>query len=210
VLERHSLDGGILGSLTGATDDEHPPDNEKNKRKAVFLDRDGVLNRDSPDFIKSPDELHMIPGSPMAVARLNQAGYLTIVISNQSGVARGLVSEEALEAMHRKLCADVETAGGKITDVYYCPHMPGEGCPCRKPSPGMIIQACADYNIDQSRSYLVGDKVDDITCGAAAGCKTILVLTGQTLTYDPTEFYVQPDRISRDLDEACAWILSQS
>src|SRR5262245_27936599 len=120
--------------------------------------------------------MHLLPGVPSVVARLNKAGFLAFVISNQSGVARGLLSEEDLNAMHRKLCMAVKAAGGRITDVYYCPHMPGVGCPCRKPSPGMVIQAAQDYSIDVGRSFLVGDKVDDIVCGSSAGCKTILVL----------------------------------
>ena len=181
---------------------------ESKPNRAVFLDRDGVLNRDSPSFIKTAKEMHLLPGAPLAVARLNRAGYLAIVISNQSGVARGLLTEDDLDAMHRKLCSAVRLAGGKITDVYYCPHLPGVGCSCRKPAPGMVRQAAEDYNVDVSRSYLIGDKIDDITCGSAAGCKTILVLTGQTLTYDPTKFHVQPDRVCRDLDEACDWIFA--
>ena len=200
--------GGSTGGGAASAPDAKQTGNSENKLRAVFLDRDGVLNRDSPDFVKSVDELHLIPGTPSAVARLNKAGFLTIVISNQSGVARGLLTEETLDAMHRKLCADIQAAGGKITDVYYCPHLPDTGCPCRKPSPGMVEQAAEDYDVDLSRSFLIGDKIDDITCGASAGCKTILVLTGQTLTYDPTRFYVQPDRVCRDLDEAADWIIS--
>jgi D-glycero-D-manno-heptose 1,7-bisphosphate phosphatase len=182
---------------------------DKTPNRAVFLDRDGVLNRDSPEFIKTPEELHLIPGAAQSVARLNQAGLLTIVISNQSGIARGLLTEDDLDAMHLKLCKAIAEVGGNITDVYYCPHMPGDGCPCRKPAPGMVYQAGTDYNVDLTRSFLVGDKVDDISCGASAGCKTILVLTGQTPAYDPTMFLVQPDRVARDLDGAADWILAQ-
>src|SRR5258706_5087687 len=131
--------------------------------RAVFLDRDGVLNRDSPDFIKTANEMHLLPGAPLAVERLNRAGFLAIVISNQSGVARGLLTEDDLDAMHRKLCSAVSAANGKITDVYYCPHLPGVGCPCRKPAPGMVQQAAEDYEVDVSRSYLIGGKIDDIT-----------------------------------------------
>lgn len=178
-------------------------------RKAVFLDRDGVLNRDSPDFIKMPEELHVLPGAPEAVARLVRAGFLAIVVSNQSGIPRGLLTEESLAAIHAKLRAAFAAAGGDLRAIYYCPHLPGEGCACRKPAPGMLLQAAEEHQIDLSQSWLVGDKPEDIACGAAVGCRTVLVLTGQTRSYDPMQFSSAPTHVCESLSAAAEFILSQ-
>lgn len=175
--------------------------------RAIFLDRDGVLNHDSPEFIKTPDELHVIDGVPNAIKRLNDAGYLAIVISNQSGIARGLVTPENLDAMNAKLRAAVEQARGTITGMYHCPHLPDEGCDCRKPSPGMLLQAANEHNIDLSTSFMIGDKPADIEAGITAGCMTVLALSGQSTQYDPTRFINPPDYVCADLTEAVDIIL---
>ncbi len=168
------------------------------------------MNADSPHFIKTPDELHVLPGVPEAVAALNTAGFLTVIISNQSGIARGLVTEESLAAMNAKLVAAVEGGGGRIAGIYFCPHLPGGECECRKPRPGMVRQAAREHAIDLSASYLVGDKPDDIACGAAAGCRTVLVLSGQTTAYDASRFTTPPDHICANLPEAAGWILADT
>lgn len=175
-------------------------------RPAVFLDRDGVLNRDSEDFIKTPDELELLPGVPEAVARLSEAGYLLVVITNQSGIGRGLFEESALEGLHSKLRTEL---GVELTGIYYCPHAPEAGCDCRKPSPGMLHRAAAEHGIDLERSYVVGDRPSDIACGLTAGCKTVLVLTGKTVNYDFNTFRPAPDYIAADLREAVDWILDE-
>ncbi|HXG24875.1 MAG TPA: D-glycero-beta-D-manno-heptose 1,7-bisphosphate 7-phosphatase [Chthonomonadales bacterium] len=177
--------------------------------QAVFLDRDGVLNHDSPDFIQTPEELHVLPGAPEAVARFVRAGFLAIVVTNQSGISRGLLSEESLAAIHAKLRAIFAAAGGGLAAIYYCPHLPGEGCACRKPAPGMLLQAAKEHQIDLSQSWLVGDKPEDIACGAAAGCRTILVLTGQTRRYNPMRFPAAPTHICEDLSAAADFILGR-
>lgn len=146
---------------------------------------------------------------PEAVARLNRAGFLAIVITNQSGIARGLVTEEDLAAMHVKLRAAVEAAGGSIAGIYYCPHMPDERCKCRKPAPGLLLQAAADLGIDPRQSWLVGDRPDDIACGHAAGCTTILTLTGMSPGYNPGDFAKPPDYATHDLSDAVGVILSE-
>lgn len=176
-------------------------------RRAVFLDRDGVLNRDSPHFIKTPDELHLLPGVPEAVARLNAAGFAVIVITNQSGISRGLLTEATLEAIHARLRAEIEAASARLDAIYHCPHLPGEGCNCRKPAPGMVLRAAREHAIDLQHSFLVGDKPDDIACGAAAGCRTILVLSGQSQTCDPVRFPAAPDHVCTDLPAAVEWIM---
>src|ERR1044071_9136959 len=177
----------------------------KERSAAVFLDRDGVLNQDSPDFIKSPAELIILPGVPDSIARLTTAGLPCIVITNQSGVARGLVTRDDLDAMHRKLESAIECAGGKIAGFYFCPHMPGEGCDCRKPKTGMLSAAARDHAIDLNKSFLIGDKPADVECARAAGCRAILVLTGQTEVEKAKA--TAPDYIATDLSEAVDWIL---
>ena len=145
----------------------------------VFLDRDGVINADSPDYIKSPEEFHFIPGSPEAVALLTDHGFEVILITNQSLIGRGMAPVATLEAIFAKMKAGIAEAGGAIKDIFYCPHHPDAGCDCRKPLPGLILQACAAHGIDPSRSIMVGDSVKDIDCGRNAGCgATALVATG--------------------------------
>jgi D-glycero-D-manno-heptose 1,7-bisphosphate phosphatase len=177
--------------------------------RAVFLDRDGVLNRDSPGFIKTPEELHILPGAPEAIAQLVCAGFLAIVVTNQSGLSRGLLTEESLRAIHTKMRAAFAEVGGPLSAIYYCPHLPEEGCACRKPAPGMLLQAARKHQIDLSQSWLVGDKPEDIACGAAVGCRTILVLTGQTHRYDPTRFPIVPTHVCKDISAAVERILGQ-
>jgi len=136
----------------------------------VILDRDGVINEDSDDYIKSVDEWIPLAGSIAAIAKLSNAGFDVVVATNQSGLGRGLFTLDDLEAMHQKLVELVEDAGGRIAGIFYCPHTPEDGCDCRKPKPGMII---------------VGDSLRDLQAGATRGCKPILVTTGkgaQTLT----------------------------
>jgi len=177
-------------------------------RPAVFLDRDGVLNRDSDDFIKTPDELELLPGAAESVARLNAAGYLCIVITNQSGIARGLFPESALEPLHDKLRAEMAAGGARIDAIYYCPHGPEDGCDCRKPATGMVLQAAREHGIDIAASWLVGDRPGDIACGAATGTRSILVLTGKLHAYNPAQFTAPPDHVCRDIAEAASLILS--
>lgn len=179
------------------------------KRPAVFLDRDGVLNYNRPDHIKTPEEYLPVPGAAEAVARLKRDGWVVIVVSNQSGLARGLFSEEALAAIMAKMQAVLAAAGGTVDAVYYCPHAPGSGCDCRKPAPGLLLRAAREHGLDLGRSYFVGDKASDIECGRAAGLRTVLVETGLPEERpDPAD--VRPDYQARDLPGAVAWILHES
>jgi len=177
-------------------------------RPAVFLDRDGVLNYNRRDHIKAPDELVLIPGAAEAVAALKQAGWLVIIISNQSGLARGLFDRESLAAITGKLRAALEAAGGSPDGIYYCPHATGAGCDCRKPAPGMAMQAAREHNLELTRSYMVGDKACDVECGRAVGMRTVLVETGLP-EERPDAMLARPDHVSRDLRDAVAWILQQ-
>jgi len=156
--------------------------------KYVLLDRDGVINHDSDDFIKSPDEWLPIAGSLEAIALLNQHGYQVIVITNQSGVGRGHYSDATLTEIHLKMTRMVEAVGGKISHIYYCPHLPDAGCKCRKPKPGMLEQFGKDAWTALTDIYFIGDSLRDLQAGIAAGAKPLLVKTGNgaaTLTNIP-------------------------
>ena len=148
-------------------------------QNVIFLDRDGVINYDSPDYIKSWEEYEFLPGSLEALAALTRAGYHLVVITNQSIIGRGMVPLPVLEDMFGRMGLAVEAAGGKIFDIFYCPHHPDEQCDCRKPEPGMIFQAKATHGIDLPRTVMIGDNIKDVVCGQNAGCgATILVRTG--------------------------------
>jgi histidinol-phosphate phosphatase family protein len=177
-------------------------------RPAVFIDRDGVLNYNRSDHIKSPEELALIPGSAAAVAALKRAGRVVVVVSNQSGLARGLYDQQALDAITAKLKTELAAVGGALDAVYYCPHAPGAGCDCRKPAPGLVHRAAREHGLDLARSCLVGDRAADIECGQAAGLRTVLVETG--LPEDRHErASVRPDHLAPDLSGAVEWILQQ-
>jgi D-glycero-D-manno-heptose 1,7-bisphosphate phosphatase len=144
----------------------------------VILDRDGVINFDSAEYIKTPDEWRAIPGSPEAIAALCSGGYRVVVVSNQSGIGRGLFTEAALAQIHAKMRATIEAAGGVLSGVYYCPHRPDEGCECRKPSPGLLRQIAHDFGQPLRGVPFVGDKLSDIDAALAVEARPMLVRTG--------------------------------
>jgi len=146
--------------------------------KSIILDRDGVINYDSPHYIKSPDEWHPIPGSLEAIAALNRVGYHVFVITNQSGVARGLYDLEILTLIHEKFLHGLASVGGYIDEIFVCPHHPDEKCICRKPQPGLFFELKERYAIDLSQTYFVGDSLSDLEVSYRAGVKPILVRTG--------------------------------
>ncbi len=153
-------------------------------RRAVFLDRDGTINVEK-DYLYRSEDFEFIPGAPQAIRRLKAAGFLVIVVTNQSGVARGFYSEADVDRLHRHIQAELAGYATAIDAFYVCPHHPtaGEGrfrkdCVCRKGLPGMLLQAAADFAIDLASSWMVGDKLADVAAGEGAGCRPILVLTG--------------------------------
>ncbi len=146
--------------------------------KYVLLDRDGVINHDSGDFIKSPDEWQPIDRSLEAIALFTKQGYQVVIMTNQSGVGRGLYSDATLTEIHLKMIRMTEQAGGKIKHIYYCPHLPDAGCLCRKPKPGMLEQFSQDENTPLDDIYFIGDSLRDIEAGIAAGARSLLVKTG--------------------------------
>ena len=177
----------------------------------VFLDRDGVINRDSPDYVTAWDQFVFLPGSLEAIGRLTRAGMAVILITNQSAVGRGMMDIATLEGMHRNLCRAVADQGGRIDAVYYCPHHPDDGCTCRKPRPGMILQARQRYDLDLGAAVMIGDSARDIECGIRAGCAhTILVLSGIHDARPQLEAQgMTPDRVAADLAAAVDWLLDQ-
>ena len=146
--------------------------------KIVILDRDGVINEDSPDFIKSTQEWKPIPGSLEAIARLTHAGYRVLVASNQSGIGRGLFDFGALFAMHDKMHRLLAELGGRIDGVFFCPHTDDDRCDCRKPKAGLLLDIARRFQIELSSVPAVGDSLRDIQAARAAGARPILVLTG--------------------------------
>lgn len=144
----------------------------------VILDRDGVLNEESDDYIKSPDEWHPLPGSLEAVVSLNKAGYTVVVATNQSGVGRGYYTEDDLAAIHAKMAEALRVLGGQVDGIYYCPHHPDDDCLCRKPAPGMLLQIAQDFPDDFASAIFVGDSLRDIQAAVTAGVQPVLVKTG--------------------------------
>lgn len=145
----------------------------------VFLDRDGVINRNRPDHVKAWSEFHFLPGAPEAVARLSQAGLDVFVITNQAIVNRGVVSRDTVDEINHRMVETLVQQGGRILAVAFCPHRPDEQCSCRKPRPGLLLDLAARFNVDLNRSVVIGDALADIEAGQAAGCQAILVLTGR-------------------------------
>ena len=160
------------------------PLTEKTKRRAVFLDRDGTINIEK-DYLYKIEDFEFISGAPEAIKRLKEAGFVVIVVSNQSGVAQGYFDEDAVNQLHRHIQAELTDYGTSIDGFYFCPHHPDKGvgaykvdCNCRKGKPGMLLQAAREDDLDLQNSFMVGDKLADIEAGERAGCKSVLVLTG--------------------------------
>jgi len=146
--------------------------------KLAILDRDGVINRDRPDFVKSTDEWEALPGSLAAIARLTQAGWRVAVATNQSGLARGLFDMETLNAIHAKMRQQLAALGGQLDAIFLCPHGPDDGCDCRKPKPGMLNEILRRFDADPAQVPVVGDSLRDLQAAHAAACPPWLVLTG--------------------------------
>jgi D-glycero-D-manno-heptose 1,7-bisphosphate phosphatase len=144
----------------------------------IFLDRDGVINENRADYVKSWQEFRFLDGSREAIAKLTQAGHRIIVCTNQAAVARGYVSVETVEEIHRRMLAGIAELGGSIEKIYYCPHAKDENCLCRKPRPGLLLRARDELGIDLSDAVFIGDSMTDVRAGLAAGVHSILVLTG--------------------------------
>lgn len=172
--------------------------------RAVFLDKDGTLVDDVP-YNVDPERISLAPGAATALPRLQRSGFRLVVVSNQSGVAREIFSESALEAVRIKLAELIKAAGARLDGFYCCVHGPGDGCGCRKPEPGLLHQAARELSLNLDACWLVGDILDDIEAGRRAGCRTVLIDNG-----NETEWRSSPGRqphfIACDLDEASQYI----
>ena len=176
-------------------------------QKAVFLDRDGTIARDV-HYCRRVEDFEILPHVPEAIRLLNQEEFKVVVITNQSGIARGYFSEATLSLIHRKMVTTLGQGGAHIDAVYVCPHHPDDGCDCRKPSPTLVFRAAADIGIALDQSYMIGDDPKDIKAGRAAGCRTIL------LTADPThrreDLQGVCDHAAADLFDAVGWLLEDA
>ena len=181
---------------------------ENKKRKAIFLDRDGVINKKAADgdYIKSWDEFEFLPRVKEAIRRLNKSGFLVIIASNQRGIARGLMTEDDLKEIHTKMQQELAKEGAKIDGIYYCPHDIEDHCGCRKPEPGLLLKAAREHDIDLSQSWMIGDRETDIEAGKRAGCRTILI--GSALA-SGTLKGMGPDLVAKSLAEAVDKLLGR-
>jgi len=172
----------------------------KSPAPAIFLDRDGTIMRDV-DYCGDPNDVELLPGVPNALRKLRESGYKLIVITNQSGIARGYFTEKQYRAVETEVSRQIGTS--LIDATYFCPHLPDDGCKCRKPSSEMILNAACDHDVDLARSFFIGDKRSDLECGRNAGVRTILVRTGYGKNLDGN----LADFVTQDLSEAAEIIL---
>ena len=189
------------------------------KNSAIFLDRDGTIN-DEVGYLDNADKLRIIPAAFQAVRLINSSGMRAVVITNQAGVAKGLFTEEFVREINEQIQSALLAQGALIDRFYFCPHHPTEGidpyrliCNCRKPEPGLLLQAAVDLNIDLARSYVIGDRLRDVETAHRAGAKGVVVMTGygrdlmQQSGPDQANELNQPDYIAQDILEAVHWIL---
>ncbi|MFT4561358.1 MAG: D-glycero-D-manno-heptose 1,7-bisphosphate phosphatase [Gammaproteobacteria bacterium] len=173
--------------------------------RLLILDRDGVINEESAQFIKSPAEWKPISGSLEAIANAYQFGFTIVVVSNQSGLSRGLFNIDQLNKIHALMIAEVAKLGGRIEAVFFCPHGPDDGCQCRKPNPGLLLNVGERLNVNLKQATFIGDRASDIEAGKSVGAKMVLVETGRGTD---TKASLQPDSdllICKDLAEAVDW-----
>ena len=178
-----------------------------NNRPAIFLDRDGVINENRDDYVRSWSEFVWIPGAFDALRELAELNWPIVVVTNHSYINRSLITRQEADMINARMCAVVASQGGRIDAVYVCPHRPDERCTCRKPEPGLLYQAARDLRLDLQRSFLIGDSVSDMQAGFRVGCRLSLVLTGrgrsQLAHLGDLESVVH---IAQDLGDAVRWI----
>ncbi|OPX20934.1 MAG: D-glycero-beta-D-manno-heptose-1,7-bisphosphate 7-phosphatase [Desulfobacca sp. 4484_104] len=178
---------------------------------AVFLDRDGTINEEM-GYVNHPSRFQLLPASVGAIARLNQAGIKVVLVTNQSGVARGYFPSSLMDQIHQHLQQELRQGGAYLDGIYVCQHSPDAGCACRKPRAGLLQQAAQEMDIDLKRSFVVGDRYIDIELAANAGARGILVLTGYgrgELEYYQGPKRAEPVYIAADLGDAARWILAE-
>ncbi|MBT3362716.1 MAG: D-glycero-beta-D-manno-heptose 1,7-bisphosphate 7-phosphatase [Chloroflexi bacterium] len=166
--------------------------------KAVFLDRDGTMAEDV-NYCSRPEDFELFPSTAQAIKLFSDMGFKVIVVTNQSGIARGYFTQDTLTEIHSKMTRELAKEGVRLDAIYYCPHHPDDNCECRKPKPKLILQAAKDFDLDLARSYMVGDFQSDIALGKAAGCKTMLIAKEKSEVHK--DWADQPDAIVCDLLE---------
>lgn len=191
---------------------------EASKRRAVFIDRDGTISEEV-GYVNHPSRYRVFPYAAEAIKRLNEAGWLAVLVTNQAGVARGYFTEDVIGAVHTLLAQELERGGARLDAIYYCPHHPSVGeppyrfdCDCRKPRPGLIRRAAADLDIDLERSWMVGDRYSDTELARNAGTRAALVLSGYgrgEWEYQRAAWRHQPDLVAENLLEAVRKIIKQ-
>jgi D-glycero-D-manno-heptose 1,7-bisphosphate phosphatase len=182
------------------------------RRRAVFLDRDGTV-AEEVGYVNHLSRFRVYPFAPAAIRRLNQAGWPVIVVTNQSGVARGFFPEELVGRVHQKMQTELAAAGARVDGVYYCPHGTADSCDCRKPLPGMLERAARELQLELAGSYLVSDRYTDLEMGHSRGCRSILVLTGYgrgEYEWNRAQWQREPDRVVDDLEAAVDAILKET
>ena len=189
------------------------------RRPAVFMDRDGCLTEEV-GYVNHPSRIRLLPRTAEAVRRLNQAGVPAVMVTNQTGIARGYFSEEILHATHLRMEGELRAAGARLDGAYVCVHHPSEGeppyradCDCRKPRPGLLLRAAAELDLDLPGSVMIGDKLSDVTAGHAVGAAGVLVLTGYgrgEWEYRRDGRHAKPDHVAEDLLDAVEWALARA
>ena len=182
------------------------PPGTPNLRPAIFLDRDGVIIENRADYVKSVAEVQFIPGALAALARAARWPVAIVVITNQSAIGRGLVTMATADAINAHVRQQVEAAGGRLDGIFVCPHLPNQGCDCRKPGPGLLRQAAKALNLDLSASVMIGDAVSDVLAGHAAGTRAMLVRTGRGIDQAPELIRAGLDQVPVAADLAAALV----
>ncbi|MEI8305826.1 MAG: HAD-IIIA family hydrolase [Chloroflexales bacterium] len=179
--------------------------------RAIFLDRDGVINENRADHVAAWEQFLLIPGSLEALAVLTQCGFRIFIVTNQACINRGLVERTTVDAIHRRLAQIAQDHGARIDDVRLCPHRPDEGCRCRKPQPGMLLDLAREHVIDFARTTMIGDALSDIAAGRAVGSQTVLVRSGRGVEQYRmlADGAPQPDYVAADLLAASRWLCDQ-
>jgi len=176
-------------------------------KRAVFLDRDGTINI-NVNYLDSPDNFKMYKGVAEGIKLLNENNFLIIVITNQSGIARGFFSKKTLENIHKKMIEELKEKGAKVDAIYYCPHHPDDNCDCRKPRTGLLKKAVENFDISTVSSYFIGDRMLDVEAGYKIGCKTILVPEDkEKVKKEMKEYKIEPDYICDNFYSGVLWIL---
>ncbi len=179
--------------------------------KTIFLDRDGVINKNPPNrgYVRSWNDFSFLPNALQAITMLTKSGFRILLATNQAGIGKGIFTEKQLADIHQRMLAEINSNGGEIANIYYCPHHPDDGCPCRKPKPGMLKSAANEYGFNISDTFFIGDSITDISAAQSAGASPILVLTGhgrETFNYYSNEKTDMPEKIFTSLYSASRWL----